>query len=225
MTDQTTQDAAPEAQPSELEQVYQQYNVDAQASEFRPQPTATPTPVAYTPPQPPAFNAPDPVLNPDQYKSWAQTQTTETQGLKQSLTELKQLFGAYTAQQMKAREEADIKAAVQAIKQSGFDADDEFIEVALGVKARKDPRLMNLYNNRHQSPQAWKAALGAVANEFKGKFALRTDPQLAENMRAAKQSTQTSASTQRQATGDDARFEGKSGRDFDREWERYVSGN
>jgi hypothetical protein len=216
-----TQGAAPEAQPSEttLDQVYEQFNVDTEAQEFRPQPTAQPQQTV----QPPAFTPPDPVLNQDAYRQWAMAQQQDTNSIKQSLAELRQLHGQQMALQMKAREEADIKAAVQAIKKSGFEADDEFIEVALGVKARQDPRLMTLYQNRHQKPQAWKAALGAVANEFKGKFAFKTDPQIAENLRAAKQSVQTSAATNKGPTGDDARFSNKSGKDFDAEWQRYLN--
>lgn len=224
MDEENTQEAAPEAQPSELEQVYQEFNVDQAAQEFRPQPTAQPQQSYQQPAQPTAFTPPDPLLNQDGYRQWVTAQHQETTTLKQSLSQLQQQFGALVGQQIKAREEADIKAAVSAIKGAGFKADDEFIEVALGVKARQDPRLMQLYQNRHQKPEAWKRALGAVANEFKGKFAFREDPQLAENLRAAKQSVQTSASAPRQPAGDDARFAGKSGRDFDAEWSRYVSG-
>ena len=61
------------------------------------------------------------------------------------------------------------------------------MEIALGLKARRDPKFMSIYQNRHKNPAAWNAALGAVAGEIKSKVQFRQDSQLTENVIAAKE--------------------------------------
>ena len=63
-----------------------------------------------------------------------------------------------------------------------------------------------------------------LANEFKAKNQFKVDPQIAENQRAAKLSTQGSQAKQpeEKLQGDDALFKGKTGADFQRAWRNYV---
>ena len=205
-----------------LDDVYKQYNVEEAAQEFKPQPQAQPAPQPVAQPAPSGDAIPDAVLDPQGHKAWiAQNAATQNNALRAIAGELVQ----YRTEKAKAAEEADIKSAVTQFKEKlGEDIDDDMAEVALGQKARKDPRFLAVYQNRQKNPAAWKAAVGAYANEFKGKVQFKIDPQIAENQRAAKQSVSGSQSTRNQEPqGDEARFAGKTGREFEAEWERYKS--
>jgi len=215
-----------------LDQVYAKFNVDQQAQEFSPQRQQAPQPQQQyqAPPVQPqtmdAFGAsiPDPILNPDQHKAWLASQNTH---IRQALSSLHGAQQQMAAERMRQKEEADIQKAVATVKAKVDGVDDDFIEIALGQKARKDPRFLSVYNNRDKNPQAWNAALNAVSNEFKQKFAFKPDAQIAENVRAAKQSTQTSLTTRDKSGSGNAleqRLEGKVGREFDAEWRKIVSG-
>lgn len=210
-----------EATPS-LDDVYKEFNVEETAKQFQPQPPVQQQ-QPYQPEQQPTA-VPDPVLDPDGYKRWVHSQQSDVSNIKQSLKQLTDTFGAVIARDMKAREEADISAAVQTIKEAGFEQDKDFIEVALGTKARQDPRFMQLYQNRNQNPQAWKKALGAYANEAKAKYSFRADPQIAENVRAAKSST--SATSNRTETTNSIEERLKNAKDqheWERIWRQYSS--
>ena len=163
-------------------------------------------------------------MDPDGYRRWVSNQQTDVSTLKQSVKQLTDTFGAVIARDIKAREEADIKDAIQTIKKSGFDQEDDFIEIALGQKARQDPRFMQLYQNRNQNPKAWKAAIGAYANELKGRYAFRADPQIAENVRAAKTSTSaTSNKTDQKTSAEEYLESAKDPREWDRRWQELIS--
>jgi len=202
-----------------LDSVYQKYNVEAEAQTFNPQreqkQTTQPVKQAEVP-------VPDPVLDQNGFKQWAGNQNQFVQTALQSLQgELTQ----YRVEREAARTEADIKHAVQQFKNvTGEEIDDDMAEVALGQKARKDPRFLSVYNNRSKNPNAWNAAVKAYANEFKGKASFKIDPQIAENQRAAKQLSQGSQSKQADDTENpmEAQLKGKVGREFDNAWRRLV---
>lgn len=216
---QSSTEPAASTETQSLDQVYQQFNVEAEAQSFQPQREVQQhaAPVQQNP------AVPDPVLDPGGYKAWVGNQHEFTQ---KALSQVTQKLSQIERERVVQREEADIKKAVEKFRQvAGSEVDDDVAEVALGQKARKDPRFLTVYQNRHKNPSAWNAAVSAFANEFKGKYSFKSDPQLAENQRAAKLSTQGSQAKQKDDTpsGDAARFHGKTGRDFDTEWSRYVN--
>lgn len=188
-----------QASEQTLQDVYKQYNVEDAAAEFQPQ---RQEPVQQQQPQqPPAqigSEIPDPVLDQAGFKNWLAAQNST---VKQTLAGLTQFQQQMAASELRRQEEADIKSAVQTVKEKIGDIDDDFVEIALGQKARKDSKFLSIYQNRNKNPGAWKAALGAVAAEFKGKYQFRQDSQLTENVRAAKQSTQTSLTAKESASG------------------------
>lgn len=206
-------------QTQSLEQVYKEFNVEAEAQSFQPQrePVQRAAPVQQNP------AVPDPVLDPNGYKTWASQQHEFTQS---ALSQINQKISQFERSQVVAREEADIKKAVEKFKAvAGSDVDEDVAEVALGQKARKDPKFLAVYQNRSKNPAAWNAAVSAFANEFKGKYSFKVDPQLAANQQAAKLSTQGSQTTKKDDTpsGDEARFHGKTGAAFAAEWSRYTN--
>jgi len=216
---QVSQEQPASTTPETLDSVYQKYNVEAEAQNFAPQ-REQPAPKQKV--ETPDVAVPDPVLDQAGFKQWAGNQNqflqTTLQSLQGELTQMR-------VDRVKSREEADIKSAVSVFKSvTGDEIDDDMAEVALGQKARKDPRFLSVYNNRSKNPNAWNAAVKAYANEFKGKASFKIDPQIAENQRAAKQSIQGSQSKQADDTENpmEAQLKGKVGREFDNAWRRLV---
>ena len=204
-----------------LEQVYQKFNVEETANQFQQEPVRQqPQQDSHQNQQQPlGGEIPDPVLDQSGFKSWLATQNRE---LKQTLGALQSTQQQLAVSEYRRREESDIKSAVQTVKERiGTDVDDDFVEISLGVKARRDPKFAAVYAQRHKNPAAWRAALGAVANELKGKTQFRQDSQLTENVRAARQSTQTSLTSKETSSDNpmDKRLsEAKSQREFEQIW-------
>lgn len=209
----------PSTEPT-LQDVYQKYSVEEAASEFKPQFQQQQTQQQQQNTAPLGTEIPDPVLDQAGFKAYLAKQDSTVKQTLAGLTQFQQQL--YLAEQ-KRTEEADIKSAVAVVKGKIGDIDEDFVEIALGQKARKDPKFLAIYQNRRKNPAAWNAALGAVASEFKGKYQFRQDSQLTENVRAAKQSTQTSLTSKDNASTNS--IEGrlnsaKSQGEFDREWQR-----
>jgi hypothetical protein len=216
-TEQSSSNDTTQQETPSLEQVYQKFNVEAEAQSFQPQAQTQQQPQ----PQRQEVAVPDPVLDAEGFKKWSGNQS---QFLQQALTSLKGELTALRVERLKAGEEADIKSAVNRFRSvTGEDIDEDMAEVALGQKARKDPRFLAVYQNRGKNPAAWSAAIAAYANEFKSKTQFKIDPTIAENQRAAKQSIGSQAKqSKEEPTGDEAHFQGKTGREFDRTWRNYV---
>ena len=201
----------PEGEPS-LDDVYKQFNVQEAAESF----TATPQPQ----PQPQPQHIPDPALDIEGFKGWAKQVQSADQEIKQTLTSVNQRLSQYEQERQRTREEADLQKAVGVLKEKVPGADDEFLEIALAHKARKDPKLLSIWENRAKNPQALEAALKAVGNELANKFSLKADPQLIENTRAMKASRDQKATTQ--APSPDEKWQNHE--TFEREWSKLVNG-
>lgn len=91
--------------------------------------------------------------------------------------------------------EADIGKAVDRMSQHIDGIDPDVARSYLEGMARKDARLMNLWNNRDSNPKAWEKAIDATGRQLAEKWTIKQDPQLTENQRAAKQSQQSMAAT------------------------------
>jgi hypothetical protein len=187
--------AAPEPQASPLEKVYTDFGVEAEAEKFQPQSPAPAQPAAPAP----AFKAPDP-FSPEFGVYQAQLQQGVS-ALHQSLQQTQQKLTALDQQLNRRQVEADIRQAAKTLSEkAGIDAD--VAEVAFEAQARKDPRLLQIWNNRAKNPRALEAALNALGTEFAQKYAVRQDPQLVENQRAVAASRQTMATTQKTSDAD-----------------------
>jgi len=188
--------ATPEPQASPLEKVYTDFGVEAEAEKFQPQSPAPAQPAA---PSAPSFKAPDP-FSPEFGAYQAQLQQGVS-ALHQSLQQTQQKLTAMDQQLNRRQVEADIRQAAKTLSEkAGIDAD--VAEVAFEAQARKDPRLLQIWNNRSKNPRAFEAALNALGTEFAQKYAVRQDPQLVENQRAVAASRQTMATTQKTSDAD-----------------------
>jgi hypothetical protein len=216
----STEQSTSTTETQTLDDVYKTYNVEETAKSFQPQ-TAQPQQSMPQPAPQSAPAMPDAVLDPNGFKTWLAQQGQFTQ---QALSQISGQLTQFQQQAAREKEEAAIKQAVSKFKETvGDGVDDDLAEVALGAKARKDPRFAAVYRNRDQNPQAWNAAVAAYANEFKGKVSYKTDPQIAENVRAAKNSTGSQATRPKGPSGDEAYFEGKGGNEFTATWNQYIN--
>jgi hypothetical protein len=209
-----------------LDDVYKQYPVEQEANQFNPQNfQSQPAQPTAQPQTPMGTEIPDPVLDQAGFKAYLAKNAQEQAKALSTLTQTQQQIAAM---EWRRREEADIQSAVSTIQSKVGDVDSDLIESFLNMKARKDSRFASIYQNRGKNPQAWNAAQMAVANELKGKTQFRTDPQLTENVRAAKQSTSTSLTTK--DTGDaqtpveKALAGAKTQAEFDQLWAQMRSG-
>jgi hypothetical protein len=191
--------AAPET-PAELspsEQVYKEFNIEAEAQSFNPQ-SPQPATTQAQPSQPP-FKVPDP-FDPN-FASYQAQMAQGVTSINQALQATRQELGTLRQQLNHERTEADIQKAVGTIAtESGLDR--KFAEVAFQLRAKEDPRLLTIWNNRSKNPTALDKALKAVAAEFKQTYTIRQDPQLVENQRAVKVSQQQMATTQKTSDAD-----------------------
>lgn len=213
---QTTQQDAPQT----LDDVVRKFNVQEAAQEFnaKPQPQVTA--------QPPArqeIPVPDPALDPDGFKKYMGTIATQDNDIRQTLYSINERLGKAEQERIRGQEEADLKAAVSAVKEKLNGFDDDFLEVALSHRAFRDAKFKTLWENRHRNPEAWKAGLAVVSNEMAKKFAVRADPQLAENQRAMKVSRDQMATTQK-ADKDEEWTDSMKDGSFDQKWRKLVSG-
>jgi hypothetical protein len=220
----TTQQSAPEApQETTLEDVYKTYNVEETAQEFKAQPTQqTPTQQPAQPVQDQHLSIPDPTLDPAGYKSWASEQQRNLGTLRQALQGVAGEIQKERVARAQAAEEADIKRAVEQVNQHLGDSklDPDVVEISLGAEARRDPRFLALWNNRQKNPKAFQEGVKAFANKLGKKFAMRVDPQIAENQRALKEATSTKATTAPEDSETD-KIGKLTGHAFDRALDKY----
>lgn len=201
-----------------LDEVYKEYGIEDQAAQFqqaRQQPQQT-QPRQETAP----VSIPDPTLDPQGYRQYETQRLQDSQSLRQTLTQVAGQLTQMQVQAAQAREEADIRKAVSVLKEKVQGVDDDMLEIALGHKARKDPKFMSLWQQRQQKPEAWNKALQAVAGELGSKFSVRQDPQLTENTRAMKAAAQAASSTRNGKSEDEWPSDQ---REFQKKWDSYVS--
>ena len=179
--------------PSTIDDVYSKFNVEGMAAEFaesqksQQQERQTTTQVTETP-----TVVPDPVADPEGFKRFVSADMQNRLALRQTLQSVSAQLNQYQQDQARTREEADIRKAVEIVN-ADLKADPDMVEVALGARARKDPKFLRLYETRHRNPQAWEAALKVVSVELQDKFQMKADPQLVENQRAMKTAQQAMA--------------------------------
>lgn len=198
-----------------LEDVYKEYNVEGVAQQFQ---TAT----APQAPPPEPVHAPDPVSDPDGYRRFSLERVHREHALEQSLQQHGSVVQALYADHIRRQVEADVKRAVDYLKPKfGDSVEPELLEVALDNEARRDPRFKKLWDNRANNSTAWNKAMDGFAAKYASKFAVRPDPQLAENQRAVKASQEAHASTRGAPAQDE--WDNLSPGEFDAKWRAMLN--
>jgi hypothetical protein len=191
--EETTQQQ-PEATPASLEDVYKEFNVDAVANDFASKVQSQAQETVQPSVQPAAKPVvPDPVIDPEAFKAFVSNQSSDWMALRQTLQNVDSQLKEYKQREIRTKEEADIKQAVELVNKR-VQIDPDMVEIALGAEARKDSRFLKLWETRDQNPKAWSKALEAFTNKLEQKTQFRVDPQLVENQRAVKTAQQAMAS-------------------------------
>jgi len=194
-----TQSQTTETKLSPTEQVYKEFGIEEQAASFQPGNNTQAPQTTQTQAQPQAFKVPDP-FDPS-FPAYQANLANGVTSLNSALQQTRSELGTLRQELHHERTEADIKRAVGTISEkSGLDP--KFAEVAFQLRAKEDPRLLQIWNNRSKNPGALSKALEAVATEFKQTYTVKQDPQLAENQRAIKASQQQMATTTKESDQD-----------------------
>lgn len=210
---------AEEAKEQTLEDIHKQFNVEEAASEFQARPAQQQQ--QRQEPQRQDLVVPDPTLDTEGFKKYMSGIQSQDAEIRQSLYSINDRLEKQEQERVRGQEEADLKAAVNKVKEK-VDLEDDFLEVALAHRAKRDPKFMNLWVNRSKKPEAWEAALNVVANDIGKKFSARQDPQLAENQRAMKVSRDQMATTQKPDANE--KWSKLDAGEFQQEWQKLVSG-
>jgi hypothetical protein len=221
-TEQAPSTEAPASPSQSLEDVFKSYQVEHQPPEQN-QNVPVSQPQQQYQPRPEAPHIPDPALDPDGFRRYEASRHADSQVLRQAVLQIAGQLNQHQTAAVKQREEADIAKAVGVLTEKVPGVDPEVLEVYLGAQAKKDPRLLQVWNNRDKNPKAWNAALEAIGSQAASKFEIRTDPQLVENQRAIKASQQAMATAQPQPSREE-QIGKMQGAEFDREWERLKAG-
>lgn len=202
---------------STLEDVYKEFNVEQQAQQFQAATVQNPPIQGFQPPQEPVV--PDPVTEAEAFRRWQLDQFSRTNEAQQTLQALHGQFQQIAYAEARRQTETDIGRAVE-LANKRLNADPQMVAVALDLESRRDPRFLKLWEGRNQNPQAWEKALDAWSRKMDGKFAVRADPQLAENQRAVRMSQQA-MSGNRAAPSDD--WSNLSKDEFEHRWSQLVN--
>lgn len=206
----TSQASTKEAQTTEttLEDVYKTHNVDQMAQEFQARPrqqeTRTEQPRREET-QETEVSAPDPTLDPKGYQAYESRKSKDLASLRQALSQVTGQLTQFQRAAVQQVEEADIRKAVESVNEHLGDAklDPDVVEISLGAEARKDKRFLTIWQNRNSNPRAFQEAMKAFSGKLAKKFAMRADPQIAENQRALREATSTKATTSPEQTQDE----------------------
>jgi len=216
-TDKATETEVPVAEETaevSMADVAKKYNVDKLSTEFVAKPnTPQSPPVQYVPP------VPDPITQPEEFSKYNLQQQQYVTGTLRELGEQVQQISK-RAQQVEL--DAEVNQAVAKVN-SKLNIDKSYTEILLEKRYRDDQVFKSIWDNRKLNPKALDEALEVITHEAKGIFQIKTDPQLQENIRAAKASTQTRQSTSAKDSIDE-RMMNMNDAEFEREWTRIKRG-
>jgi DNA-binding protein H-NS len=188
--------STPTPEPESLESIAQGLSVTEQANQFvstvQPQyQQPQPIPPSYQPQQ---FVAPDPVTDPDGYRNYVAQQYQSLNKLNSTVEEVASKIGQWERMQAEQKINHDVDRAVTKVTEKvGLDKD--MVEVALELEYRKNPSFKKIWDNRDRYPAALDKALEVLTGKISSKYQVRSDPQIAENIRAAKSAQLTTATT------------------------------
>lgn len=157
-----------------------------------------------TPPQMPAAQpqAAEPAVpqfnldpeNPEAIKSFASQTASTTAELQGQVQQLNSQLSEIQQERVNAQVTADINSAVDKVSEASGIDNKKYVEFRLSQYAMENQNFNSLWENRSQFPDKYNQALDAIAHEIKNEMEFKNDPQIAENYRAAQESTANTAS-------------------------------
>jgi hypothetical protein len=204
-SEQQSSSTTQQTQETTLEDVYKTHNVDQMAQEFSAKRPESQTQQTTQRQEVQEISIPDPTLDPNGYKSYETRKAMELSEVRKALSQVSGQLTQFQRAAVQQVEEADIRKAVDSVNEHLGDAklDPDVVEISLGAEARKDPRFLIIWQNRGKNPKAYSEAIKAFSGKLAKKFAMRADPQLAENQRALREATSTRATTAPEMSQDD----------------------
>jgi len=200
-----------------LEQIAKEIPVEEQVQQFNARPVQQFQPQQYQPQQP---YVPDPITDQEGYKRWVLSQQQATTQFDGAIREMHKEISEFKRAKEEERINADVNSAVAKVNEK-LKVDPVYAELALEREYRTNPTFKFIWDNRSKNPQALTKALDVLSGKFSGVFQVRQDPQLTENVRAAQSSQQSLAATRQTPTDNGFPTDP---REFDRAWNRLVSG-
>ena len=204
-------------QPAEtMDDVMRQFPVETAAESFTAQPKKEE-------PSPPKMDIPDPSYDPDGFKKTMQDFQTNDWEVKQALNRVSEQLNGMEQRTQRQVEEEDISATVEKIQEEIpiLKGKDRVVKGYLGAAANDDPRIARVWENRKQNPAAWDKALSVITRQMSKDFDFVADPQLAENVRAAKASRDQMATTR--AQDPDEEWRTKNPQEFAMKWDQLIN--
>jgi len=165
------------------------------------------------------------VDSPPNFGSAEEQQAWQTSQLANVSSKLNSISDEQDTRKRQEYIETQDKAVNNAIAQIQKDVDmpDEFVEGMLHVKYARDENFRKIFDNRDQNPSAYARAISVVASDIKSKSQWQSDPESAENLRAAKD-LQKSANRASSKSDPADRYKAMSHEEFGREWEKMKRG-
>lgn len=215
MTDESVEpvESVEEAATPSLEEIAQEFSVEEQVNSFQAQPQ-------YQQPQAQQPWLPDPVVDPDAFKSYALKQNEALTNINQVVQTLNSKIQLQEEMMAKQALDAEVNNAVSKVNEK-LQVDPDMAEVALRMEYEKNPSFKKIWDNRSKNPAAFNKALDAIANKYSNKFSIKQDHQLTQNQLAAKKSLQTMAKA---PSKQDTEWENLSDAEFQQKWAAYKRG-
>jgi len=171
-----------------IEEVAKRHKVEEQVNQFTAQPNQSTQETQQT--YQPESSFPDPVYDPDGWKRYQQNQMQSNQHLQGTLRDLVGKVGKLEEGLRQERLNVEVNKAVKRVNEK-LNVEPTYVEIALEKRYRDDPAFRRIWDKRTDNPKALDEALEVITGELEGVFQVRQDPQLTENVRAAKKSQQT----------------------------------
>jgi len=138
--------------------------------------------------QPSYLNIPDPVADVDGFKGYIVGFEKKLAAAQSEVRKAQERLAQKERELAIQAEERDFRGVAEEIAQkAGVDGD--LVEAGLLHKFVKDKGFQQMWQNRNSNPAAFKKAKAILANEMRNRFAMKVDPQLAENQRAAEEAS------------------------------------
>lgn len=216
MEDTQTTSTEPVVNEPSLDDIISEYNVQPVAKE--PEPQVQPQPAVTT-------TTVDP-LDQDSFNSFANQISQGQSVLNTQLKEVKTELTELRQERAQLQVETDINEAVTQINE-GLELNPKLVRVHLEYTAQEKPGFKNIWENRHNNPQAYKKALNAVGREMREIYNVKQDPQLTSDQVAIQKSQQSLATKTQDGSGNDLEdrlSNAKSQSEFDRIWAQAKGG-
>lgn len=217
MAEQEQVETAPsvEEQPEEtLNDVLKDVSVEDVAQSF----SATPK----APKEAPKVDIPDPSYDPDGFKREMSKFAQNDWEVGQKVDDVLNAVNEMRAERQRNAEQTDISATIEEIQEAvpALKGKNRVVQGLLGAYAQEDQRIAKVWEQRKQNPAAWNKTLNVLKREIAKEFDFQTDPQLAENVKAAKASRDQMATTQKPDVNE--KWAKASPDDFARMWDNLI---